>query len=224
MTWRLPVLIAATAALVLWVGYTLATQPSRIEETLLAETTQALASAGLGNVEPELDGRELVLRGSVASNELRDTAENVVAGIDGVRSVANLLTVAAPEVPEVVPEFLEIAVRPDGVTLRGPVASEELRRRIVASATVLHGADAVDDRLVVDPGAPTGAGPDSTPQILGALAGAGHEVHLHVEADHVRLAGTVGSDEERRRIHTAVLDAARQVPSMFNELEVLEER
>ncbi|MCP3964070.1 MAG: BON domain-containing protein [bacterium] len=222
MAWRLTVLIVAAAALALWVGYTLATQPSRIEEALRVETSQVLVLAGLGGVEPELDGREAVLRGSVASVELRNAAERVTAGIDGVRSVENLLEVASAAAPEPVPRYLEIRSRPDSVTLRGSVSSETLRRQIVERATALYGAEGVDDRLVVDESIETGVGPDSAVEILGALADLEQELRLHVEADHVRLSGTVGSDEDRRRIQQRVLEAANRVPSVFNELEVLE--
>jgi len=69
----------------------------RIQDDIDTRTRAALTEQGLDNVAVGIDGREIVLRGVVASKTIRQQAEELARKVYGVRTVDNQLTIAAPE-------------------------------------------------------------------------------------------------------------------------------
>lgn len=75
----------------------------KIQTDIDTRTHAALASANLNHINVGTDGRDIVLTGEVASEEIRQQAEEHARGVYGVRIVDNQLTVAAP-VPVIEPK------------------------------------------------------------------------------------------------------------------------
>ncbi len=75
----------------------------KIQEDVHTRTSAALIKQGLDNVTVGADGREIILTGVVASEAIRQQAEEQARKVYGVRTVDNQLIVAAPE-PVVEPE------------------------------------------------------------------------------------------------------------------------
>lgn len=221
---RRTALIAAVAALALWLGFCLFAHPPKIEAALRSEASQALVAAGLTGVRADFDGRDAVLAGTVASPDLATRAQRLVAGVEGVLTVTDRLQVVeAPEPePEPLPTYLEIRARPSGVTLRGPVESETLRRELVARARELYGEERVEALLEVD-AARAGAAQASAAQVLGVLARSGQTVEARLEGDSLRLSGTVDSPEARRQIEARARAAAPRIRLFFSTVTVTPE-
>ncbi len=74
-----------------------------IQNDIDTRTHAALAAEGLEYVGVDTDGREIVLTGEVASEEIKQQAEKNARSIHGVRTVDNQLTITAPE-PVITPE------------------------------------------------------------------------------------------------------------------------
>lgn len=216
---RATALIAAVAALVLWFAFCLYRQPPRIENALRGEAVHALAVAGLSAVRPEVDGRDVVLAGTVASADSRLQAESVVAGVAGVVAVENRLAVVVAE-PEPTLPFLEIRSRPEGVSLRGSVPSESRREELLARARELYGAERVDDRVAVDAAVADGAALAGAAKLLAVLAGTRQQLEARLDGDSLRLSGTVSSLEAKRRLEEQAQAAAPLVRLFFSTLEV----
>ncbi len=220
---RTAAVIGAVLALGAWIVFCLAVQPPRIEEELQLETERALATAGLGGVRAVVSGRDAKLEGLVASAAVLAEAERLVAGIAGVRTVDNLLTVR--EAVETEPAtYLEISVGAHGVSLRGAVPSEALRRQVSGRAQQLFGVDRVDERLRVDATVQGGAALASAADVISALAEVGEGVRARLKGDSLRLSGTVASTDVRRRIERQARTAAPGVRLFFSALEVSEGR
>ena len=215
-------LIGAVLALAGWIVFCLAVQPPRIEEGLQLTTERALATAGLGDVRAVVTGRDAKLEGLVASANVLAEAELLVAGVPGVRTVDNLLTVReAVEVAEVPPaDHLEISVGANGLSLRGAVPNEALRREVLERARQLFGADRVNEQLTVDATVADGAALAGAADVISAFAGAEEGVRARLSGDSLRLSGTVASVEARHRIEQQARAAAPGVRLFFSALEV----
>ena len=216
---RTAALISAVLALGGSIVFCLAVLPPRIEEELQLATERALATAGLGDVRAVVSGRDAKLEGQVASGTLLVEAEMLVAGVVGVRVVDNLLAVrevaAAPPT-----DHLEISVGANGVSLRGAVPNETLRREVLDRARRLFGDDRVDEELTVDATVADGAALAGAAGVIGAFVGAGEGVRARLSGDSLRLSGTVASVEARRRIEQQARAAAPDVRLFFSALEV----
>lgn len=90
----------------------------RIQNDIDISTRAALTEQGLDNISVGTDGREIVLTGVVASDAIKLQAEENARKVNGVRTVENLLTVAAPE-PIVEPES-EPEPEPDKEVIQQP--------------------------------------------------------------------------------------------------------
>jgi outer membrane protein OmpA-like peptidoglycan-associated protein len=89
----------------------------RIETKLFENATAALQTAGIGGIDVSFDGRNAIISGTVASDELKQKAAALIASLPGVRSVANNITVEKPEIelPEPALETAEIVAKPEVV-------------------------------------------------------------------------------------------------------------
>lgn len=77
-----------------------------IQEDIHTRTIAAVTSEGLSEANVTIDGRDITLTGEVASEEIKSQAENLVWGVNGVRTVNNQLVVVVSE-PELEPEAIE---------------------------------------------------------------------------------------------------------------------
>ncbi len=222
--WHSAAFIGALFALASWIALCLVAQPLRIEESLSLETERVLAEAGLEDVRAALSGRDARLEGVVASDAVSAEARRLVGDVAGVRTVKNLLTVReVVKAVETAPvTYLEISVLSAGVSLRGVVPSEALRREVVERARQLFGSDRVDEQLTVDAAVAGGAAMASAAAVLGALAGSGEGVRARLKGDSLRLSGTIVSVEARRRVEQEARAAAPGVRLFFSALAVSE--
>jgi osmotically-inducible protein OsmY len=120
----------------------------------------------------------VTLRGRVDSEAAREQAVQIARNTDGVRQVRDLLLVGPAPDPKsaphdaswittqiqaryfadsVVDSDIDVDTQNGVVTLSGRVASEQEKAQAVAIARDIDGVGRVDDRLVVDPSAGTGA-------------------------------------------------------------------
>lgn len=82
----------------------------RIQDDVNSRTITALSEQKLNNVSIRTDGRDVILTGEVASESIRQQAENYSRKVFGVRTVKNKLTVTSTEFvvePESKPDALE---------------------------------------------------------------------------------------------------------------------
>ncbi len=85
----------------------------KIQEDAHTRASAAFIKQGLDNVTVGADGREIILTGVVASEAIRQQAEEQARKVYGVRTVDNQLTVAAPEpVIEPEPEPVKEVIQP----------------------------------------------------------------------------------------------------------------
>lgn len=83
-----------------WICYHCVTADGPSIQALLQSTvTQAEAAASIPAVQVVADGREIVLNGSVDTEEMRVRAGLVAAALPGVRTVDNRITVTPPAPP-----------------------------------------------------------------------------------------------------------------------------
>ncbi len=217
--WHTAALIGALLALGSWIALCLVAQPLRIEEGLRLETERVLAEADLVDVRITVSGRGAALEGLVASPAVLAEAERLVAGVAGIRGVDNRLTLR-DEASEPVPTYLEISVRPGGLSLRGAVPTEELRLEVVEQARRHFGVDRVEEELTVDATVQEGAALAAAAGVVSALAEAGDGVRARLKGDSLRLSGTVATLEARRLIEQRARAAAPGVRLFFSALTV----
>ncbi len=217
--WHKAALIGAVFALLTWIAICLVAQPARIEEGLSREAEIVLKDAALEDLQATVAGRDVTLEGEVESPAVYARAERLVAGVAGIRTVDNRLTVREKtEAPA--PIYLEIRLEAGGVSLRGTVPSEELRLAVEESARQTF--SRVDERLTVDATVPNGAAVAAAAGVVRALAGAGDGVRVRLQGDSLRLSGTVASAEERRRVEDSARAATSGVRLFFSALSVEE--
>lgn len=172
----------------------------------------------------EVDDGVVTLSGTVDSFAKKYAAERAAFRVDGVRAVANMLTIhiagAKPndtdiarmaadalEVNRLVPlDHLDITVKNGNVTLSGTVKWEYQRRAAVTTIRDLVGVRDVINLVTIEP--PTASAHEVKQGIERALVraaevDAGH-IHVRVVDGHVRLTGTVRSWPEKQ----AAFDAA----------------
>ncbi len=69
----------------------------RIQDDINTRTNNVLSAQGLDNVTIITDARDIILTGEVASESIRQQAEEHASKVFGVRTIENQLTVAATE-------------------------------------------------------------------------------------------------------------------------------
>ena len=130
-----------------------------VEEDLAARITTNLAEKGLLWADVETQGRDAVLAGRAPGQEAKDTALTTAENTWGVASVTDAITLA-PEVATTAPAErgygLTITKTDDKIILSGVVPDEDTRRKLLRIAHTNYGAQNVEDKLTLRPGAPMG--------------------------------------------------------------------
>lgn len=93
---RQTVIIVGVVLFLLLAVICLLTHAKEIENKLTAQSTETLKTAGIEGVTVSFDGRDAILNGTVASNEVLEKADALIREVNGVRSVSNGLSVTVP--------------------------------------------------------------------------------------------------------------------------------
>jgi len=139
---------------VLW--YAIKQYAPSINADLTTRTNSALAEGGYGeSANVEIDGRNAILKGNVATDADSESAEELVANTVGVRSVENELIVGATETaqsdgPRTQPNLTFFSTE-KGVSLMGTVSDQAYADKIENTAKELYGEDNVTGSIKVDP-------------------------------------------------------------------------
>ncbi len=197
-------------AVVVWAGIMWGLR--RAERSLLERAQLAFDAVSLDRSVLSFDGRRAVLTGEVLHAADVARAEDVASRVPGVSGVTNNLTVSRVETPPptatVLPTgWVEIRFAPGGALVRGAVAGDEDRLRLLAAARELApGDDTVHDRLQVDRAL------ERTPSFATALLVARllkrvESGALRMDAQSVRIEAVVSNEGERRTLLALVAAA-----------------
>ena len=215
-----------------------------IEADIQSRASGALAEAGLATVAANVDGRDVVLEGTVATEALSLQAEEAARQVAGVGRIDNRLRISgtadaagATSSPAIEPSaaaepsgseptgaaaavasMLDLTTTARGITLSGLVPDEATRSRWVSTAEAAFGEGRVLDRLEIDAASqPIDA--SSAEPLLSALAAAQAGVRASVDPSRIRLTGTVGSEDFKQAAETEVRNA---LPSaeIRNDIEI----
>lgn len=185
------------AALFMWLGSsTVPRAGSEFQSALAAESRIELAAAGLPVEGLEMDGRDVVLSGALASPEAFETARNVVLSIPGVRSVSRSEVMATAAA-------VRLEVTPSSIVLEGRIPNQESRESLERDARLVAGSRAVVERLVVEPGVDQPLWIEKAGALLDALVDAGGGV-VRVERSVLSVRGTVATGEQRHSLVGAI--------------------
>ncbi len=148
MSKTLKIVIAIIGLLILWV-LTLFFRRVPIEQDLSFQVEDVLNRADFSQVDVSFEGRDGTLSGEVSSSALADEAENLARELWGVRVIKNLLKV--PTEIATVSANLQGYFQNGKFVLKGVVADEAIRTKLVQLAEKAFGAGNVVDQLSIDP-------------------------------------------------------------------------
>ncbi len=232
--WRPAALAMTLIAQLVWVGFCLRHHPPRIETSLVSTSTDRLGAAGLADVKPRFNGRDVELQGTVVTANQGREAEQLVRSVPGIRKVVNLLVVVPQPKPEPVLPYLEIHLRAGEILLKGSVPSVPRRRELIQKAIELFGEAHVDHRLTVNEAAEDGAAMARAVDLVAVASravrpsgestdGTSHNLIFRLRGDGLRLSGSVESHTARQRLEALARDAAPEVRVFFSDVKILPE-
>lgn len=156
-------LIGLTAAAVLSVLCWLVQGPL-IEQKLAEEVGQALGAAQVSGVGVTMDGRDLVLGGTVTSTAVQRQAIEAAESVPGLRLIRSEIKIARPEPPT--PELSATRLATGRVAVQGTLADVQSQARLLERARALLGESQVVDQTQVASGGVDNATVD---QLIAAL-------------------------------------------------------
>jgi OOP family OmpA-OmpF porin len=149
---------------------------------------------GLDPVVIEVSGRDVVLSGYVASEEISHHLMNCIAAFPGTRSISNQLDV-------MVAGALGFQTHYGDITISGAVPTSEVRAAVIDEAVTLWGADNVVDALEVDPSRTIGGWVDDDfANFLAALHHSRRDLDIELSGGQAIVGGTVLSNLARIRV------------------------
>ncbi len=184
----------------------------KIERHLVASAEETLQGAGINTVSASADGADLSLNGTVDSPEDVGRSADLVAAVNGVRSVTTELTVRDPvelTLSEVDPDPLTIAWTAAGVTVTGTVAPDSVAQVVASLESVFdlpvdHAGLVGQERLVGEsewlPKAIELA------QIVSGALSEG-QVLVNPAGNVAQVSGELGSRQAKRELETQLEDA-----------------
>ncbi|MGW6197664.1 channel-forming protein ArfA/OmpATb [Kribbella sp. NPDC055110] len=209
-------LLAALAVPVLLTAVLIPARAGTTEDDLRERTTAALKARGIEAGSVDFDGRNA--RVTVPSGVDPGVVQEVVSGVDGVRSVELVNGQAATPTPAPtssstpeksdVPAF-ELGRTDRSIRVQAPVRSQAVKDALAAEVDQLLGEDReYDDRTTID--AANGLAEASTVSaLLRALAIGGGDASVRYDGDTVTLSGQVPDQATKATIGRA---AAAAVP------------
>lgn len=195
----------------------------RIQQDLLSQGQLALAAAGIGFYGLEIEGRDAVLHGFVASPEDSAAVRAVVAGIEGVRqvrdeTVVERVVVASeprPSPPSGMPARLRAQVLGRRVFLSGTLPAAAGRELVVA-ARQRFGAGLSSDGLRLDDGVATPPWLSAAGRLLALLELTAGNARLAIESSSGVLSGQVASAAQAQRLR----EIAAELPGLELRIEL----
>ncbi len=186
-----------------------------IEKDLAVRTNNSLTEAGMGWLQIGIDGRDVILAGTVPTAALRDEAGEVVLGVHGVRTVDNRIAVeggarAAAGVSSAAEASAPYGIRflknESGVMIiDGKLPDEESRTAIAEAARQQVGSGQIQERLSVAPGAPPGW--LSAAERIAERSGQFIRMSATLTDTGLQLEGVVDSDSVRADVEQAISSA-----------------
>jgi len=122
-----------------------------IQDDIQARTEMAIIAADLTEVQVSVDGRDVVLSGSVATDEQSAQAMETASNVHGVRVVNADLAVVPDQ-----PYFTRFCKEESRIVLTGSVPDEAARSEFPDRARDLFRRRAIEEDLVIRDGAPEG--------------------------------------------------------------------
>ncbi|MEM9406484.1 MAG: OmpA family protein [Acidobacteriota bacterium] len=208
------VVIVVTVLLALWCLYCIQHHAPIVEEQVLNNACAVLDAPSFTAVQTDVDGRDVVLTGSVTSDALRAQAAELAAAAGGVRSVDNQVVVVRGSRIEAAPDG-------DAYRLTGRVPDEASKSALLLAANENLGTRelieeiGVDGELGADPSARDL--PNALREILQNVKAPG----LRLDEEQVLLTGTVPSQSLRTRVETRIAERLPGV-AIDNRIEVVE--
>jgi OOP family OmpA-OmpF porin len=195
-----------------------------IEADLSTRAARAISGIVPG-LDLGIDGRDVTLRGTVATEGDRQSAEARVAAIPGVRRVLNELLVAgggAVDNPPLQP--FSLLDGPDGLVVRGVVPDASARDAVLSRVRASYPGREITDELTLSPGA-SGAWIAALDEPLPRFRGvSGTEFVLEPGAGGaggvIVLRGSVATDADKARMEQAVSEVVRAPYTFRSELIV----
>lgn len=155
-------------------------------------------------VNPEFHGRDVTLKGTVASEDEKQRAERVVASVEGVGEVTNALEVGVLHKPIPLRYFVDLAWRSEGINLRGRLPDEATKALFLSTAAEDFGAELVTDRLEVAADLGSGDWLSRLAPLLPVLTAAVSPGRMKAAGNRVVLVGAMATEEGRRELEEAV--------------------
>lgn len=205
---RLTICAALTGvALVAVIGTGAVIGSSATATELTPRIDAALVAAGLEDVEAQVRGREVTVRGGT-QGELGE-ALDATRAVTGVRSAAVDDSPGAVEVIDMTRPYLKLRRDPDRLRILGAVPDAATAATVKSSAARAFGVPVRGD-LMIDPTLPAVDWTDELPAAFGDLVGVTDMV-LTIDGEVLELDGWIGTSVERREVLGLVADA---VPSL----------
>lgn len=183
----------------------------RIEQDLGHRCRAELAEQGIRASIVLVDGRDVILEGSLQSLELTELAEQVVGSVWGVREVFNRLgaDLVSPEAraEEVRRAFCEVIITPSRLFILGLIPDEATRRQLLSSLGRLDLGRDIESRLEVINGVGRLAEADSVAVVTGIIASQLDQGTFRIEGDTVTLKGAA-PDENTLQSVTRLVGAS----------------
>lgn len=148
---RILAILVGLALLAALLYHCLGVRPPEIQADVLACAEDRIGASDLDGVSVAIDGRDVTLTGSVATEAEKSAAEQAVLQDCGVRTVDNTLTVVPPA-----PYRLSLCIDRGGLRLAGTVPDEATRRRYLQIARERTGDIGLDADLQLRGDAPDG--------------------------------------------------------------------
>lgn len=119
----------------------------RIENNLLQEAKALFTENGLPEDIIEFDGRDAILKGQIASPEIREQAMTILSGMPGVRKIIDQSSIRADEG---LPPALEMEFRDGKVIFNGRLPDKGTLDRLLDLAAKKFGAANVINNITID--------------------------------------------------------------------------
>jgi OOP family OmpA-OmpF porin len=168
-----------------------------IQDDIQTRTAAAIADAGLENARVSVDGRDVILGGTVATDEQEQQAIEIATAVRGVRVANSMLTIEADQA-----YYTQFCKNESRVILTGSVPNEATREAFPQRARDLFRHRTIESDLVVRGGAPDGYRRfmDHTLTELGQL----DEGCVTLNDHDVLVEGTVRNAKAKTRIEDRV--------------------
>lgn len=195
-----PILVAVVGLALIVVGQVV---PNRhgMEDNLTDRSRQALATAGLGDVQVSFTGRDGTLHAH--TQDEADRALAIMRDLDGVR-VASAVVDAAPPAPQLTPPSVTATLAGGALTLTGTVPTDAAKQALESAGQKASGS--VTDNLTVS-GTVTDDGLAGLADVLAAFGTGTTDAGAALADGTLTLSGTVSDQATKDAVVAAAGNA-----------------